>query len=75
MAFETFLKKNGFKPKSVECVCPHCVDAAEFALTHPHGRYVLICQDRSILLTEGILIGLRGNADDIVLYYYEGGDE
>lgn len=75
MAFETYLKKNGFKAKAVDCVCPHCVDAAEFALTHPKGRYVLICQDNTILLTEGILMGFSDGVDDIVLYYYEGGEE
>ena len=74
MAFEAYLKKNGFKAKAVDCVCPHCVDAAEFALMHPQGRYVLICQDNTILLAEGILMGLSDGVDDIVLYYYEGGE-
>ena len=73
MAFETYLKKHGFKAKAVECVCPHCVDASEFALTHRKGKFVLVCQDKTILLTDGILVGFSDEADDIVLYYYEGG--
>lgn len=75
MAFETYLKKNGFKPKPVECVCPHCVDVSEFAMTHPKGRYILMCQDRAILLIDGCYVDFVNSGDEIVLYYYEGGSE
>ena len=74
MAFEAYLKKNGFKVKAVECACPHCVDVAEFVMTHPKGRYILICQDRAIPVMNGVCFDSDYSDDEIVLYYYEGGE-
>lgn len=74
MAFETYLKNNGYKLKSVECVCPHCVTVSEFAITHKKGRYILICSDRTIVLNDGCYVDLENSSDEIVLYYYEGGN-
>ena len=73
MAFETYLKKNGYKVKAVECECPHCVTVSEFATTHPKGRYILMCHDTAILLIDGCFVDFNNSAEEIVLYYYEGG--
>ena len=73
MGFETYLKRNGFKERAIDCVCPHCVTVAEFIRTHPAGRYILICQDRAIPVSDGTCFDTQNNLDEIVLYYYEGG--
>lgn len=73
MPFETYLRMNGFKQKAVECVCPHCVTVAEFIATHPAGRFFLICNDKYVPVSNGICFDSENTLDDIVLYYYEGG--
>lgn len=72
MVSERYLKENGFKERAVDCVCPHCVTVAEFATTHPTGRYILICQDTAILLIDGCYVDFNNSGEEIVLYYYEG---
>ena len=75
MAFEAYLRKNGYREKAIECVCPHCVTASEFALTHPKGKYILMCQDGAILVSDGCCVDFRGIGDEIILYYYEEADD
>ena len=71
MAFETYLKNNGFKEKAVECVCPHCVTVSMFVRDHPKGKYVLMCQDRSVFVSDGCYVDFKNSGEEIVLYYYE----
>lgn len=72
MISEKYLKENGYKEKAIECICPHCVTVADFAITHPIGRYILICQDRAILVIDSCFIDFNNSGEEIVLYYYEG---
>lgn len=74
MISERYLREKGYKEKAVECVCPHCVTVADFATTHPRGRYILISQDRAILVVDGCYVDLNDSGEEIVLYYYEGGN-
>lgn len=71
MTFETYLKNKGFQEKAVECVCPHCVTVAEFALTHQKGRFVLICQDRAVMVADGKYADINDCGTEIVLYYFQ----
>ena len=71
VSFEKYLRENGYQEKAIDCVCPHCITASEFALQHPTGNYVLICQDAAILLKNGCYVDLKGIGDDIVLYYFK----
>ena len=72
MVSDKYLKENGFKERAVDCVCPHCVPVAEVVSTHPIGRYILMCQDTAILLIDGCYVDFNNNAEEIVIYYYEG---
>ena len=72
MVSETELKENGYTEKAIDCVCPHCVTVAEFASVHKTGKYILICQDREILVDNGLYSDTDNAGDEIVLYYYEG---
>lgn len=72
MLFETYLKQNGFQEKAVDCVCPHCVTVAEFIATHKKGRYILICNDRIVPVSDGTCFDAQDSLEEIVIYYYEG---
>lgn len=74
MISEKYLKENGYIEKAIECVCPHCVTVDEFIKTHPTGKYILICQDRAILVINGCYIDIDNSNEEVVLYYYEGGN-
>lgn len=74
MAFERYLKENGFKEKAIDCVCPHCVSVLDFMTTHPKGRYILMCSDRIVPVSDGVCFDSENSLDEIVLYYYEGGN-
>lgn len=74
MVFEAYLKRNGFREKAIDCVCPHCVTVADFIHTHPKGRYILMCQDRIVPVSDGVFFNSQDSEDEIVLYYYEGGN-
>lgn len=71
MSFETYLKENGYQEKAIDCVCPHCVTVAEFAATHPNGKYVLICQDAAVVIVNGIYVDFGDSGDEVVIYYYQ----
>ena len=73
MQFDTYLKKNGFHEKAIDCVCPHCVTVSEFLTTHKKGRFILICQDRIVPVSDGVCFDAKNSLDEIVIYYYEGG--
>ena len=75
MSFETYLKNNNFQVKAVECVCPHCVTVAEFIQTHNKGRFILVCQDGLVPVSDGVCFDASNSLDEIVLYYYEGGSK
>ena len=74
MVSEKYLKENGFQEKAIDCICPHCVTVAQFATTHPKGRYILMCQNTAILLIDGCYVDFNESGEEIVLYYYEGGN-
>ena len=71
MSIEKYLRENGYQEKAINCVCPHCITVSDFAIQHPKGKYVLICQETAILVYNGCYVDLNGYADDIVLYYYK----
>ena len=73
MAFDSHLKANGFVERAIECVCPHCVTVSMFLRDHPKGRYILICQNGIVPVSDGVYFDSENSADEIVLYYYEGG--
>ena len=68
---QTYLKSKGYQVKAVDCVCPHCVTVSEFALTHQKGKYILICQDVSVVLVDGCFVDSDDNGTEIVLYYFQ----
>lgn len=73
MAFEAYLKANGFRERAIECSCPNCVTVSMFIQAHPIGRYVLMCCNRAIPVSDGVCLDSDNCLDDTILYYYEGG--
>lgn len=73
MPFETYLKNNGFKERAIECECPHCITVGEFMARHPIGRFILICQDRAVPVSDGVCFDAKDSLEEVVIYYFEGG--
>lgn len=66
-----FLKKFGFEEYMISSVCPECITVAQFAKSHPKGRYVLATQNHVVAVCKGDYYDTWDSGDEIVLYYYK----
>lgn len=66
-----YLRQYGFVQKMIPSICPRCITVAQFAEDHPHGRYVLACQNHVVTVIDGDYFDTWDSGEEIVLYYYE----
>lgn len=64
------LRDSGFRRKAVPNTCPDCYTAAQFALEHPHGVYVLAFGGHVASVIEGILFDSWDSSNEIPAYFY-----
>lgn len=67
------LRQNGFNRYGVSNYCPECYTAAQFALEHPVGVYVLAFGGHVATVRDGRLWDSWNSEEETPIYYYRRG--
>lgn len=66
-----YLRRFGFKQKSIPFICPECTTVADFAELHPKGRYVLGCEGHVVCCIDGSYFDSWDSGSELVIFYLE----
>ena len=69
------LHRHGFQMRTIPNMCPFCTSVEQFANDHSLGKYVLFSQDHVVAVIDGDYYDSWDSGDEIVLYYFEEGDD
>ena len=64
------LRQHGFKRSGLPNTCPDCYTAAEFAIDHPKGTYVLGFGNHVATVVNGKLYDSWDSSNEIPQYYW-----
>ena len=64
------LKQHGFMRESISNDCSNCYSAADFAIDHPNGIYVLGFDGHVATVVDGTLLDAWNSSDEIPQYYW-----
>lgn len=64
------LRSNGFRRYAIPNTCPNCYTAAEFAIDHPKGVYVLAFGGHVATVRDGALLDSWDSSGEAPVYYY-----
>lgn len=65
------LKNKGFVKRNLPCMERSCYTVREFALSHPHGIYVVGDGSHAIAVIDGYYVDTYDSGDRNVLFYYQ----
>lgn len=65
------LKNKGFIKRNLLCTERSCYTVREFALSHPHGIYVVGDGSHAIAVIDGYYVDTYDSGDRNVLFYYQ----
>lgn len=65
------LKNKGFIKRNLPCTEHSCYTVREFALSHPHGIYVVGDGSHAIAIIDGYYVDTYDSGDRNVLFYYQ----
>ena len=65
------LKNKGFVKRNLPCIERSCYTVREFALSHPHGIYVVGDGSHAIAVIDGHYVDTYDSGDRNVLFYYQ----
>lgn len=65
------LKNKGFVKRNLPCMERSCYTVREFALSHPHGIYVVGDGSHAIAVIDGHYVDTYDSGDRNVLFYYQ----
>lgn len=64
------LRQNGFYRAVLPNACPDCYTAADFAIDHPHGVYVLGFGGHVATVKDGDLFDTWDSSHEVPVYYW-----
>lgn len=64
------LRKHGFKRTAIPDTCPDCYTAADFAIDHPNGVYVLGFGNHVATAVDGVIFDSWNSTNEIPQYYW-----
>ena len=64
------LRKHGFKRTAIPDTCPDCYTAADFAIDHPNGVYVLGFGNHVATAVDGVVFDSWNSTNEIPQYYW-----
>ncbi|MBO6092850.1 MAG: hypothetical protein J6P40_04370 [Oscillospiraceae bacterium] len=67
------LRAEGFKRYGISNDCPECYTAADFALEHPRGVYVLGFGGHVAVIRDGWLMDSWDSSGEVPIFYYKEG--
>ena len=67
-----YLKKKGFRRKTIPDTCPDCYTLNDFCEDHPHGMFIVgVNNNHVVAVNDGDFFDSFDSGDGFVTYYYE----
>lgn len=66
----SYLKKNGFRRKILDCENGLCKTVKEFCEDHPKGLYLLCPKNHVLCVVDGDFYDTWDSGNEIVIYYW-----
>lgn len=64
------LRSEGFQCYAIPNTCPDCYTAADFAVDHPEGVYVLAFGGHVATVRDGVLLDSWDSSGEVPVYYW-----
>ncbi len=68
-----YLRRNGYRRKTVPEDCPDCYTVEDFCRDHPQGRYILALSGHVVAAIDGDWYDTENSGNDNPVYYWEKG--
>lgn len=68
-----YLKRRGFKRRTLPDSCPDCYTARDFVRDHQRGTYVLAFGGHVATIKDGVLLDSWDSSNEVPVYYWEKG--
>lgn len=65
-----FLRRRGFAKRILPDTCPYCYTVRQFALDHPHGRYLLKTSWHVVAVVDGCYFDTSDSGNEVPIYYW-----
>ena len=66
-----FLRKNGFKRRTIPDSCPDCYCVGDFCTDHPQGTFVIGTGSHLTTVIDGVLWDSWDSRNETPVYYFE----
>ena len=66
-----FLRAIGFRQFHLIDTCPACYTVRDFALDHPHGKYILGPHEHAVAVVDGWYMDSWDSGSTVPTYYFE----
>lgn len=66
-----YLRDKGYERKAIESNCPDCYTVSDFALDHPHGKYLLAISGHVVAVENGDWFDSWDSSDEVPQYYWQ----
>lgn len=66
-----YLKKNGFRRRTIPDDCPDCYTIADFCQDHPKGTYIIGTGNHLTTIIDGDLWDSWDSSNECPVYYFE----
>ena len=66
-----YLKKNGFRRRTIPDDCPDCYTIADFCKDHPKGTYIIGTGSHLTTVIDGCLLDSWDSSNECPVYYFE----
>lgn len=70
-----YLKRQGFRRRALDDVCPDCYTTVDFCRDHPRGVYVLAFGGHVACVIDGDVYDTWDSGGEVPAYYYEKGEQ
>lgn len=70
-----YLKKKGFKRRTIPYDCPECYTIDDFCKDHPNGTYVIGTGSHLTAVIDGCLLDSWDSRNECPVYYFERKEE
>ena len=66
-----YLKKNGFRRRTIPDECPDCYTISDFCKDHPKGTYIIGTGSHLTTVIDGTLCDSWDSSNECPVYYFE----
>jgi hypothetical protein len=65
-----YLKRKGYRRRTIPDTCPECYTVEDFCQDHPHGTYILGIGNHLVAVIDGDWYDAWDSGNEIPIYYF-----